>query len=89
MEVDERFYELMADLMVSRCVEGSTYVPLDHCICVKLTIRPGRSYRTFIYHQPKGEQTITLIEELAAIQAGTTGLRTWTAAYDTSFIQVY
>lgn len=26
------------------------------------------------------EQAITLVEEMAAIQAGTTGLRTWTAA---------
>jgi SAM-dependent methyltransferase len=45
--------------------------------------RPGSSYRTFIYHRSSDEKErqITLIEELAAIQAGTTGLRTWTAAY--------
>jgi hypothetical protein len=49
----------------------------------KLMSRPGSSYRTFIYHRPSDmkERQITLIEELAAIQAGTTGLRTWTAAY--------
>ena len=48
-----------------------------------LMSRPGSSYRTFIYHRPSDteERQITLIEELAAIQAGTTGLRTWTAAY--------
>jgi hypothetical protein len=45
--------------------------------------RPGSSFRTFIYNRPSDtkERQITLIEELAAIQAGTTGLRTWTAAY--------
>jgi hypothetical protein len=45
--------------------------------------RPGSSFRTFIYNTPdtSDEKRITLMEELAAIQAGTTGLRTWTAAY--------
>jgi hypothetical protein len=82
VEVDERFYELMADLMVcpSGTSTGSTYAPPLYS---KLMSRPGSSYRTFIYHRPsdKKERHIALIEELAAIQAGTTGLRTWTAAY--------
>jgi len=54
------------------------YIPFD-----KLMSRPGSSFRTFIYNRPsdRKERQITLIEELAAIQAGTTGLRTWTAAY--------
>jgi hypothetical protein len=56
--------------------------------------RPGSSFRTFIYDRHPHSQSrsndsyskvqaefkITLVEELAAIQAGTTGLRTWTAA---------
>jgi hypothetical protein len=60
------------------------HIPFD-----KLMSRPGSSYRTFIYHRSsdKKERQITLIEELAAIQAGTTGLRTWTAAY--VFQQIY
>jgi hypothetical protein len=74
----------MADLMVSRVAGPSTWVYKQG---VKLMERPGSSYRLFIYDSPpwldsKGqEQKITLLEELAAIQAGTTGLRTWTAAY--------
>ena len=57
----------------------------------ELTRRPGSSHRTFIYDSPDDdrtdgpeEQAITLVEEMAAIQAGTTGLRTWTAAYVSS-----
>lgn len=49
---------------------------------------PGSSYRTFIYPDGVKERRITLIEELAAIQAGTTGLRTWTAAYVISNVMV-
>ncbi|GMK54336.1 hypothetical protein CspeluHIS016_0109220 [Cutaneotrichosporon spelunceum] len=40
--------------------------------------RPPQSYKTFLYSQP--ERAITLNEEQVAVQAGTTGLRTWTAA---------
>lgn len=40
--------------------------------------RPPQSYKTFLYGQP--ERSITLREEQVAVQAGTTGLRTWTAA---------
>jgi hypothetical protein len=61
---------------------------------VSLMTRPGSSFRTFIYDRHphshsrsndsnsnnQTENKITLVEELAAIQAGTTGLRTWTAA---------
>ncbi|BEJ11076.1 hypothetical protein CspHIS471_0104980 [Cutaneotrichosporon sp. HIS471] len=39
---------------------------------------PPQSYKTFLYGQP--ERAITLLEEQVAVQAGTTGLRTWTAA---------
>lgn len=51
-----------------------------------LIYSPPQSYRTFIYDQPgwsrpTGESRVTLLEEQVAIQAGTTGLRTWTARY--------
>lgn len=40
--------------------------------------RPPQSYKTFLYGE--SERAITLREEQVAVQAGTTGLRTWTAA---------
>ncbi|CAK9786355.1 hypothetical protein CC85DRAFT_284964 [Cutaneotrichosporon oleaginosum] len=39
---------------------------------------PPQSFKTFLYGEP--ERAITLREEQVAVQAGTTGLRTWTAA---------
>lgn len=55
--------------------------------------RPPPSFRTFIYNRPnppglanvgshksvQNEGTITLLEEQTVLQAGTTGLRTWSA----------
>ncbi|RSH87424.1 hypothetical protein EHS25_003334 [Saitozyma podzolica] len=96
LEVDERIYEAVADLMVS--ASGSSG---------SLT-EPPESHRTFLYDQPdwaassanpsdvsdtsgptgaigaaaarERERRITLLEEQVVLQAGTTGLRTWTAA---------
>ncbi|KAK1924147.1 hypothetical protein DB88DRAFT_489232 [Papiliotrema laurentii] len=70
VEVDEVFYELLADLMVSSPSSSDL---------------PQQSYRTFVYDRPAwtgqtGESRVTLLEEQVAIQAGTTGLRTWTAS---------
>ena len=49
-------------------------------------LRPGSSFRTFVYDLPAtnpshgvAETHITLLEEQMAIQGGTTGLRTWYA----------
>ncbi|WVQ82366.1 hypothetical protein IAT38_004494 [Cryptococcus sp. DSM 104549] len=70
--VDERFYEHLAGLMVSSTND----------------LEPGPSFRTFVYDLPPSGHSlstphggsITLMEEQIAIQGGTTGLRTWTAA---------
>ncbi|CAD6585596.1 MAG: hypothetical protein TREMPRED_004185 [Tremellales sp. Tagirdzhanova-0007] len=73
-EVDARIYEALADLMISSPSSG----PSD---------MPKPSYRTFLYDMPEwtwrcgqGERRVTLLEEQVAIQAATTGLRTWTAS---------
>ncbi|KAL7421805.1 hypothetical protein Q5752_003576 [Cryptotrichosporon argae] len=67
-EVDERVYEAVADLMVGG--DGPSSLP-------------KQSFKTFIYDSDSdgagAERRITLLEEQIAIQAGTTGLRTWTA----------
>ncbi|EAL23561.1 hypothetical protein CNBA2080 [Cryptococcus deneoformans B-3501A] len=78
--IDDRFYDHMVTLMVS-----SNPIPLDN--------GPQTSYRTFLYDmpdaafhgtfghdKPQNDARITLLEEQIAIQGGTTGLRTWTAA---------
>ncbi|WVW83866.1 hypothetical protein I302_105888 [Kwoniella bestiolae CBS 10118] len=83
LEIDERFYDLLTELMVSSNDAGPS-------------TGPKTSYRTFIYDVPpniplgdlsnrdeqkqKQEGKIVLLEEQIAIQGGTTGLRTWTAA---------
>ncbi|ORY32507.1 hypothetical protein BCR39DRAFT_504245 [Naematelia encephala] len=77
-EVDEKFYEALTRFMVDD-------KPSEDFL-------PKESYRTFIYNlsswqiqSAQGgvvdqERYITLLEEQVAVQAGTTGLRTWTAA---------
>ncbi|WVR07002.1 hypothetical protein IAU60_004041 [Kwoniella sp. DSM 27419] len=85
-EVDERFYQVLSELMMVPDAGPST--------------APPTSYRTFIYDLPRDhplvvpagtgslrhqrtdttERSICLLEEQIAIQGGTTGLRTWTAA---------
>nr|XP_031863217.1 uncharacterized protein CI109_001089 [Kwoniella shandongensis]KAA5530289.1 hypothetical protein CI109_001089 [Kwoniella shandongensis] len=94
-EVDERFYEILAGLMVSSH-------PTSTLPEAGPSTAPKTSYRTFIYDSPVSmesvsrrrqeksdtpqtsvqleERRITLLEEQIAIQGGTTGLRTWTAA---------
>ncbi|OXB39965.1 hypothetical protein J007_00234 [Cryptococcus neoformans] len=78
--INDRFYDHMIALMVS-----SNPIALDN--------GPQTSYRTFLYDmpdaafrgtfghdKPQNDARITLLEEQIAIQGGTTGLRTWTAA---------
>lgn len=74
IEVDERIYGAVAELMTLPSDGGGD---------------PGTSYRTFIYKAPslayqagdkQEEAHVSLLEDQAVIQAGTTGLRTWTAA---------
>ncbi|ADV20239.1 hypothetical protein I305_01120 [Cryptococcus gattii E566] len=78
--IDDRFYSHMAALMVASNP-------------IALNSGPQTSYRTFLYDmpdaafretfghdKPQNNARITLLEEQIAIQGGTTGLRTWTAA---------
>ncbi|TXT07172.1 hypothetical protein VHUM_03342 [Vanrija humicola] len=63
---DEAIYEAIAELMAAPASAGSA---------------PPASHKTFIYDDSGGaEQAVTLLEEQVVVQAGTTGLRTWTAA---------
>ncbi|WVN88279.1 uncharacterized protein L203_103482 [Cryptococcus depauperatus CBS 7841] len=65
--VDDRLYDHITNLMVSSTTRSEG---------------PQTSFRTFLYDTscPEDYGRITLLEEQIAIQDGTTGLRTWTAA---------
>jgi hypothetical protein len=78
--VDERIYEAVAELMADP-LAGEL---VCDCSWGALTSRPKQSFKTFIYDRPGwrsnpigGTLAITLLEEQVAVQAGTTGLRTW------------
>ncbi|WWD02929.1 hypothetical protein V865_000972 [Kwoniella europaea PYCC6329] len=101
LEIDERFYDLLTDLMVTNNANANGEAGPS-------SSGPKTTYRTFIYdklHSPNyplkdtnsnsndhnfedridgdrdiDEDKIVLLEEQIAIQGGTTGLRTWTAA---------
>jgi hypothetical protein len=65
VEIDERIYEALAGFMIDDPSHD-----------------PEQTFRSFVFEAPawsgqKGEKSVTLLEERAAIQAGTTGLRTW------------
>ncbi|WOO85566.1 Protein-lysine N-methyltransferase EFM3 [Vanrija pseudolonga] len=62
--VDERIYEAVAQLMAAPSNAAA----------------PPASHKTFIYDLAGQERAVTLLEEQVVVQAGTTGLRTWTAA---------
>lgn len=84
-EIDERFYEVLAGLMVdpnthmlSECVFSGVLIGYNRR--AELADRPRQSHRTFIYcypRDPEVERHITLLEEQTVLQGGTTGLRTW------------
>ncbi|WWC61828.1 uncharacterized protein I303_104413 [Kwoniella dejecticola CBS 10117] len=93
LEIDERFYDVLTDLMVSTLSSNSSSAEAGP------SSAPKTSFRSFIYDSPsthplctsnergeehgrglRQEKVITLLEEQIAIQGGTTGLRTWTAA---------
>ena len=84
-EVDDQIYEALAESMISdpSSSPSDMYLSLPRFTVAKDdTSRPKQSYRTFLYDQPiwaqnRGEGKVTLLEEQVAIQAGTTGLRTW------------
>ncbi|KAL1405442.1 hypothetical protein Q8F55_009074 [Vanrija albida] len=63
--VDEAIYEAVAGLMAAPSADPASLPP---------------SHKTFIYGHGDAEHAITLLEEQVVVQAGTTGLRTWTAA---------
>nr|XP_019010914.1 uncharacterized protein I206_04219 [Kwoniella pini CBS 10737]OCF49695.1 hypothetical protein I206_04219 [Kwoniella pini CBS 10737] len=82
LEINETFYDVLIELMVS-----------DSNNQAGPSIAPKTSFRTFIYDIPPNyllssisisneqlNREIILLEEQIAIQGGTTGLRTWTAA---------
>ncbi|WVQ67717.1 uncharacterized protein L199_005921 [Kwoniella botswanensis] len=100
-EIDERFYDLLTNLMVTNDANANGEAGPS-------SSGPKTTYRTLIYDKPRSpnyplkdtntstndhdfehridgdsdidEDKIVLLEEQIAIQAGTTGLRTWTAA---------
>ncbi|OCF60565.1 hypothetical protein L486_00200 [Kwoniella mangroviensis CBS 10435] len=99
LEIDERFYDLLTDLMVTNNANANGEAGPS-------SSGPKTTYRAFIYDKPnssnylskitntidhgienhtdrdddRDEDKIVLLEEQIAIQGGTTGLRTWTAA---------
>jgi hypothetical protein len=60
-------------------VKGPPVADVEANTAPPLTPRPAPSPKTFIYTS-LAERRITLHEEQVAVQAGSTGLRTWTAA---------
>lgn len=89
--MDEAFYEHLASVMVSDPAAASDLSVKLSGDRYELMSRPQQSYRSFIYDYASwtnqaGQGRVTLLEEQVAIQAGTTGLRTWTARQAESYL---
>ncbi|WRT66322.1 uncharacterized protein IL334_003277 [Kwoniella shivajii] len=93
LEIDERFYDVLTELMIAKGGPSTfdkpassfrTFIynmPHSHPFVQpqRQPQRPSTSTRASPENEI-GKGKITLVEEQIAIQGGTTGLRTWTAA---------
>lgn len=66
--------------LTTQAVDETIYETVAELMTAPSNAEPPASHKTFIYDLAGQEHSVTLLEEQVVVQAGTTGLRTWTAA---------